>query len=497
MKTNTKAGRGFVLRVAALFLAVLLAGCAPAEQATQTESPEVKRYYRMDERVKGSFFPLYVRSGKKLIGLYYAYGKPTSREFCDDFTFYYGAEEYSVFRHFESGEDGDEELYFAGDYTVSGGEVFCTLYHYVGGELTDAQPNVLASSVAFSRKSRAVAYIVKQNGMYCLRYKNGRDSRQIDENVSQVMILGEGAVYLRNDGDKKSGIVMYWNGSGVPMRIGTAERLLWTDESRGMAATLYAEGNMPFGKPDIQMFFPEKGTKYVLYDASRDSKDYWYGFTVAGNKLLYLTDSAVLPVDRAEGFVPVQGSAEVLFRGEDGVYAAMAGESWQDKNIIAQKVTLSRLDTDNLPARAWRIRGWFYSQNASTVTGPDGERHDVRYICCADSNLYALISSGNGVTGYVKNISNGAEPLGAAGLMYLLNPIYVGYGSLAAYFYREGKHVLVFEGEPVLYGADASREVRISGADMHEIAAYTEKGDLVFIRNGETLWTVPEGVILG
>lgn len=497
MKTNIKAGHGFIFRAAALFLAVLLAGCAPAGQATQTESPEVKRYYRMDERVKGSFFPLYVRSGKKLIGLYYAYGKPTSREFCDDFTFYYGAEEYSVFCHFESGEDGDEELYFAGDYTVSGGEVFCTLYHYVGGELANAQPNVLASSVAFSRKNRAVAYIVKQNGMYCLRYKNGRDSRQIDENVSQVMILGEGAVYLRNDGDKKSGIVMYWNGSGVPMRIGTAERLLWTDESRGMAATLYAEGNMPFGKPDIQMFFPEKGTKYVLYDASGDSKDYWYGFTVAGNKLLYLTDSAVLPVDRAEGFVPVQGSAEVLFRGEDGVYAAMAGESWQDKNIIAQKVTLSRLDTDNLPARAWRIRGWFYSQNASTVTGPDGERHDVRYICCADSNLYALISSGNGVTGYVKNISNGAEPLGAAGLMYLLNPIYVGYGSLAAYFYREGKYVLVFEGEPVLYGADASREVRISGADMHEIAAYTEKGDLVFIRNGETLWTVPEGVILG
>ena len=103
----------------------------------------------------------------------------------------------------------------------------------------------------------------------------------------------------------------------------------------------------------------------------------------------------------------------------------------------------------------------------------------------------------NGVTGYVKNISNGAEPLGAAGLMYLLNPLYVGYGSLAAYFYRDGKYVLVFEGEPVLYGADASREVRISGADMHEIAAYTEKGDLVFIRNGETLWTVPEGVILG
>ena len=88
MKTNIKAGHGFIFRAAALFLAVLLAGCAPAGlQATQTESPEVKRHYRMDERSKGKLFPLYVRSGEKLIGLYYAYGKPTSREFCDDFTF--------------------------------------------------------------------------------------------------------------------------------------------------------------------------------------------------------------------------------------------------------------------------------------------------------------------------------------------------------------------------------------------------------------------------
>ncbi len=497
MKTNTKAKHGFVLRAAALFLAALLAGCAPAGQATQTEGPEVKRYYRMDERVKGSFFPLYVKSGKKLIGLYYAYGKPTSREFCDDFTFYYGAEEYSVFRHFESGEDGEEELYFAGDYTVSSGEVFCTLYHYVGGELTDAQPDVLASSVAFSQKSRAVAYIVKQNGMYCLRYKNGSDSRQIDENVSQVMILGDGAVYLRSDAGQKRSVVMYWSGSGVPVRIGTAKRLLWTDEERGMAATVYNEGFMPFGLADVQMFFPSKGANYVLYDASCSSNDYWYGFTVAGGKLLYLTDSSVLQVERTNGYIAVQGSAEVLFRGEDGVYAAMAGESWQDKNTIANKVTLRKLDTDDMPVRAWRVRGWFYSQNESTVTGPDGEQQNVRYICCADSNLYALISSGNGVTGYVKDISNGVDPLGAAGLMYMLNPIYVGYGSLAAFLYREEKYILVFEGEPVLYGADASREVRISGADMHEIAAYTENGELVFIRNGETLWTVPEGMILG
>ena len=41
MKTNIKAKHGFIFRAAALFLAVLLAGCAPAGQATQTESPEV------------------------------------------------------------------------------------------------------------------------------------------------------------------------------------------------------------------------------------------------------------------------------------------------------------------------------------------------------------------------------------------------------------------------------------------------------------------------
>ena len=106
----------------------------------------------------------------------------------------------------------------------------------------------------------------------------------------------------------------------------------------------------------------------------------------------------------------------------------------------------------------------------------------MRYICCADSNLYALISSGNGVTGYVKNISNGAEPLGAAGLMYLLNPIYVGYGSLAAYFLQRGKYVLVFEGEPVLYGADASREgCGYRGRICMKLRRIRKRGDLVFI----------------
>ena len=109
---------------------------------------------------------------------------------------------------------------------------------------------------------------------------------------------------------------MYWNGSGVPMRIGTMERLLWTDESRGMAATLYAEGNMPFGKPDIQMFFPKKEQSMCCMTLPVTVRDYWYGFTVAGNKLLYLTGFCGFAGRPSGGVCSVQGSAEVLFRGE-------------------------------------------------------------------------------------------------------------------------------------------------------------------------------------
>lgn len=461
-----------------LLLSVLMCGCGE-EPKPEATAPVINYIPSEDGISRDSIMPLHIQSGTSLLRVYYSASVPVSRVMSRSFAFYYGGREYTVFKYYRQ----ENILYFGGDYTVSEGQVYCTLYRYSGGELTRSEQNVLADSVVFADYP-AIAYITVRDGVSVLKYriKDIEQTVNVDTGVTKCAFVNRynQLVYLRgNDGESS---LMYFDTVNKPVSLGPGGELLDIDIASGRVIVLDKNRDPLFASvADITVYYPLENKSYALQNVDIPANVCVNEYVLADGRLLYLTADGPRDVAAADACFPVNGTESVMFLCKERAGLVSGGKvRYLPKNSVG------------IPFEAYGVKETVYYRTAEGLYDGDG-----RFICGAarlvydEGMLYAAVEDANGTTCRIINAGSGLTV--ASGILNEA-PFYVVGGRVFGFVKSSltGSELnLVCDGKTVLRNADPDGSVY--GSPDGEFVAFCADGSLVIMTGGKTVLTVTAG----